>query len=90
LTKPCIFLAHQPGDIRDAYRYGIPLTVCGHTHGGQAFPANLIVHLQYPNSYGLKGNGESYSYTTSGLGLSGFPLRVASNSEVVVFDIEIY
>jgi predicted MPP superfamily phosphohydrolase len=89
-TKPCIFLAHQPGDIRDAYRYGIPLTVCGHTHGGQVFPMNLISRFLYTNSYGLQKKGKSYSYTTSGLGLSGFPMRIGSHSEGIIFNIEIY
>ncbi len=90
LDKPCIFFAHQPGDIKDGYRYGIPLTVCGHTHGGQAFPMNLAGSLLYSNSYGMQQKGKSFSYTTSGLGLSGFPLRIASDSELVVFNIEIY
>lgn len=89
-TKSCIFLAHQPGDIKDAYHYGIPLTVCGHTHGGQVFPMNLAGRLLYVNSYGLQKKGKSYSYTTSGLGLSGFPMRIGSNSEVVIFNIKIY
>ncbi len=90
MAKPCIFFAHQPSDIPDAYRYEIPLTICGHTHGGQAFPMNLLGRLLYSNVYGMKQQGESYSYTTSGLGLSGFPLRIASDSEVVVFNIRIY
>jgi predicted MPP superfamily phosphohydrolase len=90
LQKPCIFFAHQPGDIIDGYRYDIPLTVCGHTHGGQVFPVNILGTLVYTNVYGLQKHDDSYSYTTSGLGLSGFPLRIASDSEIVVFNIEIY
>ena len=90
LEKPCIFFAHRPSDIKEGYSYGIPLTVCGHTHCGQAFPGNLVGRLLYSNVYGMQQKGTSYSYTTSGLGASGFPLRIASNSELVVFEIEIY
>ena len=90
LKKPCIFLAHRPSDIKEAHRYEIPLTICGHTHNGQAFPGNLAFYFLYPNVYGMKQKGASHSYTTSGLGLSGFPLRVGTESELVVFEIEIY
>ena len=90
LKKPCIFLAHRPSEIKDAYRYEIPLTICGHTHGGQAFPVNLLGRFLYASVYGMQQKGASYSYTTSGLGLSGVPLRIASDSELVVFDIKIY
>ncbi len=89
-SKPCIFLAHQPRDIKDGCQYHIPLTICGHTHGGQAFPMNWAGHLLYTSVYGMKQNGDCFSYVTSGLGLSGFPLRIGTHSEIVVFNIEIY
>ncbi len=87
---PCIFLVHQPADIKEAHPYRIPLTICGHTHGGQVFPMNLAVHFLYTNGYGMHRKDNQYSYTSSGLGLSGFPLRIASDSELVIFNIEIY
>ncbi len=90
VSKPCIMFAHQPADIEDACQYKIPLTLCGHTHRGQIFPANLVAHWLYINSYGWHDEGECKSYTTSGLGLSGFPMRIGSRSEVVVFEIKIY
>lgn len=90
LTRPCIFLAHQPADIRDAYKYDIPLAICGHTHRGQVWPMSLFVHVFYTNGYGMQLKGKSTSYTTSGLGLSGFPLRIGSHSEIAIFNIKIY
>ena len=87
---PCILFSHQPGDIPDSYRCGVPLTICGHTHGGQVFPANWMVRWIFPNGYGWQYSGASASYTSSGLGVSGFPLRIGSRSELVVLDIEIY
>jgi predicted MPP superfamily phosphohydrolase len=89
-TKIRILISHQPGDIIEALPYSIPLILCGHTHDGQIFPGNGLCHFIHHNSYGLKKEGDSYSYTTSGLGLSGFPFRIGTESEVVIFNIEIY
>ncbi len=87
---PRILFAHQPDDIPDSYFHDISLTICGHTHSGQIFPANLAVQWIFPNGYGWQHSGNSASYTTSGLGLSGFPLRISNRSEMIVFDITIY
>jgi len=89
-SKPCIMFVHRPEYIKEAAEYKIPLTICGHTHYGQIFPANLITRLLYFNPYGWKEINDCYSYTTSGLGLSGFPLRLGSRCEAIVFDIRIY
>lgn len=83
-----ILFAHQPQDITEAYRLQIPLTVSGHTHNGQVFPGNLGKHLS-DNFYGLHENGKSISYTSSGIGLTGFPVKLMTRSEIVVFNIEI-
>ena len=89
-SEPCIMLVHRPENIKEALEYNIPLVICGHTHYGQIFPANLLAHLFYSNPYGWKKINGCYSCTTSGLGLSGFPLRIGSRSEAIVFDIRIY
>ncbi|MCL2650203.1 MAG: metallophosphoesterase [Candidatus Azobacteroides sp.] len=89
-SKPCIMLAHRPSDIKDACEYNIPLNICGHTHAGQIFPANLFYRLFFSRSYGWSDKNGCCSYTTSGLGVSGFPLRSGSRCEVVVFNIRIY
>jgi predicted MPP superfamily phosphohydrolase len=90
-TKTGILITHQPGDIREALPYNFPLILCGHTHHGQIFPVNLSNSLLFHNPYGLQKEGaSSWSYTTSGLGLSGFPFRIGSRSEMVIFNIEFY
>jgi predicted MPP superfamily phosphohydrolase len=83
-----ILITHQPGDIKEALKSNIPLIICGHTHKGQIFPGNFLGVFLFHNLYGLKREGNSCSYTTSGLGLSGFPFRIGSESEMVVFNIE--
>ncbi|MDR2086808.1 MAG: metallophosphoesterase [Dysgonamonadaceae bacterium] len=87
-AMPRILVSHQPGDIEDGVASNIPLIICGHTHQGQIFPVNLLGYLLYSNLYGLKKEGNSASYTTSGLGLSGFPFRIGSKSEMVIFTVE--
>jgi predicted MPP superfamily phosphohydrolase len=81
---PVIVLDHQPGNIGE---YGAPvdLIVCGHTHGGQIFPGNLIVKALYAAAYGYYQASEEAPrvVTTSGAGTWGPPVRIASDSEVV-------
>ena len=89
-SKPCIMFVHRPSGIKDVAEYNIPLIISGHTHSGQIFPVNLFIGLFYTNPYGWMKKNDCHSYTTSGLGLSGFPLRIGSHCEAVVFDIRIY
>jgi predicted MPP superfamily phosphohydrolase len=89
-TKFRVLATHQPNDINGVIDYDIPLILCGHTHGGQFFPVNLFLFLEQKNPYGVKMIKQSFTYTTSGLGLSGFPFRISSHSEAVIFNIEIY
>jgi predicted MPP superfamily phosphohydrolase len=89
--KVHILFAHQPQDVtKEVLAGNIPLIVSGHTHGGQIFPVNWINRMIFSNSYGMMKRENSYCYTTSGLGLSGFPFRIDSESEIVVFNIQIY
>lgn len=88
-SKARLLFSHQPNDINEAVKYNFPLIVCGHTHNGQIFPFNWSGVLFHANQYGLKKEDNSYTYTTSGLGLSGFPLRICSKSEVAIFNIKI-
>jgi predicted MPP superfamily phosphohydrolase len=88
-TMPRILFSHQPGDIQDGIKSNIPLIICGHTHNGQLFPVNLLGPLIYYNAYGLRKEDNSIFYTTSGFGFSGFPFRIGSESEIVIFNIEI-
>ncbi|MDR1718642.1 MAG: metallophosphoesterase [Dysgonamonadaceae bacterium] len=89
-VKPVVLCAHQPGDLPDASRCGVFLAVCGHTHAGQVFPFNLLERLVYIKAYGDGKLADTHYYVSSGLGFSGIPLRIATCSEAVVFNIEIY
>ena len=43
--KPIIFIDHQPKELDETAAAGVDLDLCGHTHDGQIFPGNLIIHL---------------------------------------------
>lgn len=65
----------------------IDLQLSGHTHNGQIFPANLITKLRYSNLYGYY-DEEYPMIVTSGAGTWGFPMRMGTQSEVVLISIE--
>lgn len=82
-----ILLAHHPDFLADGFARGLPLTLAGHTHGGQVIVAGqslLPVHYLYMR--GLYRQGDSYGYVNSGAG-SWFPFRVNCPAEIAVFTL---
>ena len=63
------------------------LALCGHTHAGQFFPGNLITPYFNANNYGLKTLYGVQSVVTSGVGFYGPPLRVGTDSEIMMITI---
>jgi uncharacterized protein len=81
-----LLLSHNPKAFNYATEIGVPLTLSGHTHGGQlAMPkrrgANLAVAHKY--SAGLYEEGDSRLFVTVGVG-AWFPLRVNCPAEVAI------
>ena len=87
LGLPRIVIDHQPSAIDEAKQLGALLMVSGHTHKGQVFPGNLLTAAMYDNSYGCKKFDSMYSVVTSGAGTWGPPMRIASDSEVVIINL---
>ena len=84
-ARSSILLSHRPGNLAVAEKEGIDLQLSGHTHEGQFFPWNLIVHRVWGRfAYGLNRLGKLWVYTSSGAGTWGPPLRVGTKSEVVL------
>ena len=86
-TKPVLVLEHEPVDYANLYEAGADAAFSGHTHAGQMFPATLFTLLFNENNYGLKLVDGVQSVVTSGVGFYGPPLRVGSDSEVMVVDL---
>ncbi|GHV95449.1 serine/threonine protein phosphatase [Spirochaetia bacterium] len=86
-----IMLDHQPIEFPQIEKAGVDLLLCGHTHRGQLFPANLATRSMYKRAgathYGYWQGTTMQAVVTSGAGLWGPPLRVATNSEVAVIEL---
>ena len=85
--KPIIVLDHQPQELKELANAGVDLDLSGHTHDGQLFPANLLLKLLYENSYGYLKVDNMHSIVTSGVGLFGPNMRVATKAEITSIKI---
>lgn len=83
-SYPILLLNHQPDEMEEADSLGVDLQLSGHTHAGQIFPGNLIVSLFNDMGYGKKQFNHMTAIVSSGVGAWGFPVRVGSNSEIIV------
>jgi uncharacterized protein len=86
---PRIVVNHVPVDYKEAQALGADLFLAGHTHRGQIFPMSIITTLIYgKNSYGLSNYLDMLSYTSSGVGTWGPPIRTPFKGEIVLFNIK--
>ena len=84
---PSLLLKHIPSDVDIAREAGIDLQLSGHTHRAQMWPLSYLPKIIYKGfDYGLKKTGDTQIYTSSGVGTWGPPLRVGSNSEIVLIN----
>ena len=84
-----LMLAHNPLAFPEASRRCIPLTLSGHTHGGQvARKANPTHNLAIGHRFraGFYAKGASALFVTKGLG-AWFPLRLHCDPEIVVLTV---
>ena len=82
-----ILLAHHPNYIPEAFRRHIPLTLSGHTHGGQInlWGVNLVP-VYKPYWKGLYEEQGLFAYVSRGSG-HWFPVRLNCAREVTVFTV---
>lgn len=86
-NKPIIVLDHKPLDSDLNIKNNVDLQLSGHTHNGQFFINQVLVDLMYPYRYGLYKINDFNLIVSSGYGTWGPPIRVASNSEFVIVNI---
>ena len=72
---------------QEAVDNGIDLQLSGHTHNGQFWPFNYLVKSMFELSWGYKQKGNSQFYVSSGYGSWGPPVRIGSQSEIVIIEI---
>ncbi|MGH9946984.1 MAG: metallophosphoesterase [Pyrinomonadaceae bacterium] len=85
-----ILLAHNPVIFRRAARYGIDLTLSGHTHGGQIrvrdTEKNIIPRRR---KAGLYRRYDSQIYITRGIGTVVLPVRYQCPPEISLLELRI-
>jgi predicted MPP superfamily phosphohydrolase len=88
--EPIVLMAHEP-DIFPAVPPRVALTLSGHTHGGQVklFGRTPVVPSRYGSRYvyGHIIENDRHLIVSSGLGYSGWPIRLGTRSEIVVIDL---
>lgn len=84
-----IVIDHNPLGIKEAVENNMDLVLCGHTHKGQFFPANIFTRLAYGKQgyYGYFKENDTQSIVSSGVGFFQMPMRIGSNSEIVILNI---
>jgi len=82
-----LLLAHQPKAARQASELGIDLQLSGHTHAGQLFPLNVLIHLDQPYCHGRYQLDALTLYVNAGTGYWGPPLRLGTRAEMTMFTL---
>lgn len=85
---PVFLLDHRPTEIEKHAKLPIDIQVSGHAHKGQIFPASIITKFIYRLHYGYEKIGLGHYFVTSGYGFWGVPMRLGSQSEVMIIDVE--
>jgi predicted MPP superfamily phosphohydrolase len=88
---PHLILAHNPDHFYEAEGHGVPLTLSGHTHGGQIrFPNGppIIRHSRFCLDEGLFSFRSSLLVVTRGLGSVGLPWRWGADPEAILIEVK--
>lgn len=83
-----ILMDHQPYKLNKAEEARVDVQFSGHTHDGQVWPINLITRSVYEKSHGYLKKGHTTFYVSSGLGIWGPKIRIGTQSEIIVADIQ--
>ena len=88
-----VMVCHSPEMYRDAAMAGYGLFLCGHTHGGQVcLPGGaIVVRGASAPRHLLKGQWRHdgmAGYTSSGVGVSGIPVRFNSRGQIAVITLK--
>ncbi len=81
-----VLLTHRPTGFDEARANRIPLTLCGHTHGGQfGLPGGPnLADLAYNFTHGLYEKKGDLLHVSAGTGNVGLPFRLGVPSEIAL------
>lgn len=88
--QPFVLLAHNPAIFPRAVEAGVPLTLAGHTHGGQVRVGHLdrVWRHDRARKYrdgGWYRQGKQALYVNRGLGMTMVPFRLNARPEATIF-----
>ena len=87
MRGPVVLMEHTPASIDSIGDSPVDLILCGHTHGGQIWPGQLMVWWRYGMVSGTRPVGEREVCISSGIGSAGATYRVGTRSEIHVYDL---
>lgn len=83
-----VLLAHHPDFFNNSFAAGVPLSLAGHTHGGQvAIFGRSLLPVEYKYMRGMFREGGSYGYVSVGTG-HWLPLRIGCPAEISIFTLK--
>ena len=85
---PIILMDHRPTQLQEVSQTAVNAQFSGHTHNGQLFPVNYIIHQMYELSWGYMKIRDTHFFVSSGLRLWGPPVKTAGKSEIMVVDFK--
>lgn len=89
---PALLLCHRPDVWPLAVDAGIPLTLVGHTHGGQIAVPGVrklsLARLITPFPSGWYEADGCHLYVNRGLGVAGSPIRIGAPREIALLELE--
>lgn len=88
ISKPTIVVEHEPQNLSEISKQGVDLHLAGHTHAGQIFPFSLGAKIMWPNLVGKMQFGNMSSIVTSGVGIYGPFMRVGTDSEISIVNMQ--
>ena len=86
-SLPWIVINHEPDELDETAAVGADLSLSGHTHAGQFFPLTIVQPFRWKNHWGCKQFDQLWAYTTSGVGVYGPPLRIATDAEIMQIQV---
>jgi predicted MPP superfamily phosphohydrolase len=78
-----VLLQHSPESEQNAADAGVDIMLNGHTHGGQIWPFQYMVHRAYPHIAGVYTVGGMTQVVSRGAGQWGPPMRLFAPAEII-------